>query len=132
MPYILTPRWARVVQRVLFIARYLCLGLAGVVGVLATGAQFDLTGSILIGAAFIALIGVSSGRFHFELVALWFLIGALVWCVALLVDAGRPTSSILVLALIPALAERLLHLLLVARRARRTPNHPEDIAHGAQ
>lgn len=132
MPYILSPRWARLVQRGLFVARYLLLGAAGMLGILNGNPAFAIIGWTLIVAAFVALIGVSTGRFQFELVALWFLIGALLWSCGLIVESGRPTSAILIGALVPALSERLLHLLLVARRARGVPNNPGDSRHGGQ
>lgn len=130
MPYIITPRWARIVQRFLFSCRYLLLGAAGTVAAFQPGFTYHLIGATLIIGSWIALIGVATGRFHLELIPIWFLLAALAWASGILFTAGRPTSGVLVLALVPALAERLLHLLLVASRARRVP--AEGDSHGAE
>ena len=126
IPYIITPKWARVLQRIFFSARYTLLGAAGLVAALNDMRQIKVIGWVLILAAFVALLGVSTRRFQLELVPIWFLLAGLTWAAGYLFTTGRPTSGVLVLALVPALAERLLHLVLVANRARRAPSDGES------
>lgn len=121
LAYIAKPRWARVCQRLLFLGRYLMLAGAGVLAVYQEGNALHLVGWTLVCGSFLAMVGVFTGRFHLELVPIWFIIAALVLAAGVLFGSERYTSGILVLALVPALAERLLHLSLVASRARSMP-----------
>lgn len=131
IPYIISPRWARLVQRSLFATRYLLLAAAGGVAVFQPEPSIEVIGWVLITGAWVSLFGVASGRFHFELVPIWFLIAALTWAAGILFSTDRYTSGVLVIALVPALAERLLHLSLVASRARDIPAAGE-MPHGAE
>lgn len=120
-PYILSPSWARIVQRVLYAARYVLLVGAGYIAWnIAESGRLHVIGAALVLFGLVALFGVLSRRFQFELVALWFVIAALLGAVLILVTASLYTSSLLVAALIPGLAARLLYLTLLARRARES------------
>lgn len=120
--YILKPRWARWMQRAFFLLRYGLLACAGLVAVVTLhGITMHLVGWTLIVGAFSAMVGVSTGRFHLELVPMWFLIAALVAAAGVLFSSDRNASGVLVLALVPGLCERLLHLSLVASKARALP-----------
>lgn len=118
-PYILSPRWARIAQRVLYCVRYVLLVCSGWVALsIATSGRLHAVGATLVLAGLVALFGVLTRRFQFELVSLWFILAALVGAVLILVTASLYTSTLLVAALIPGLAARLLYLSLLARRAR--------------
>lgn len=122
MAYILKPRWARWMQRAFFLTRYALLGCAGLVAVTTLPSlTMHVVGWTLIVGAFSAMTGVSTGRFHLELVPMWFLIAALVAAAGVLFSSDRTASGVLVLALVPGLCERLLHLSLVAAKARALP-----------
>lgn len=125
LPYLLTPRWARFTQRSMFLARYLLIGSAGLVALNEGTFSLAVIGwTLLLGSA-IALHGVVTGRFHLELVPIWFILAALSWAAGLLFVTDRFASGVLILALLPGLAERLLHLSLVASSMRRLPGKRE-------
>lgn len=121
LPYILTPRWARFTQRVLFLGRYVLLGAAGVVALNLDTFPLAIIGWVLLLGSALALVGVSTSRFHLELVPIWFILAALSGAASILLTTDRYASGVLVLALLAPLTERLLHLSLVASNMRRLP-----------
>lgn len=84
-----------------------------------------LVGWTLIVGGAMAIIGVVTGRFHIELIPIWFILAALLAAGGVLIDLDRATSALLVWALLPALSERLLHLILVAQKMRKLPGKYE-------
>ena len=122
MPYIRQPRWAKLVQRFLYVVRYVLTGTAGILAVTRLdSATMDFVGWSLIVFSLVAIAGVISDHFQFELVSLWFVAGALFVASVWLMSVGSTTTGLLVLALVPDLSARLLTLGLIARRARKAP-----------
>ena len=126
LPYILTPRWARFTQRALFLGRYVLLGTAGLVALnLGTFSLAVIGWTLVLGSA-TALVGIVTSRFNLELVPIWFMLAALTWAAGYLFSTDRYATGVLVLALLPGLGERLLHLSLVALSMRRLPGKSSD------
>lgn len=120
--YITRPPWARVLQRALYIFRYILLVCSGIIALnLGSSARLNLVGIGLCLFGTVALLGVLTRRFQFELTSLWFIIASLMGAVLILVSNQSYTTSLLVAALIPGLSARLLYLSLLARRARDVP-----------
>lgn len=121
-PYIEKPPWAKHVQRILYVARYMLTGVAGLMTIVALGHEPIARegGWVLIAGSLIAIGGVVTRRYHFELIALWPVIGGLGALILWLVLNDAQVVGWLVGALIPDLAARLLALNLIANDARRT------------
>lgn len=118
--YIDQPAWARWLQRILLIACYVLMGVAGYA---ATTLDFPAqqAGYAIMAGAFVSLAGVVSRFYQIEAVGLWPTIGGLWVCVVWL--QIPPQSAILtgwlVAGFTPMLAARLLVLNLLASKYRR-------------
>ena len=120
MPYIIAPKWARLAQKGILFAQYLFLVGAGIVAVTTLNSHtMDVAGWTLIIGGAVAGFGALTYHFHFELVPIWFLLAALMAAVGVLLTNDSYTSALLVTALMPSLASRLLHLSLVAKKTRK-------------
>lgn len=126
-PYLLQPLWARRTQHVLFMLRYALLASAGLVSAVQDIHYLREVGVVLLVSASIAFTGAATRRFHVESVPLWFIIAALVGAASVLYDAGRFSGMVLVVALIPALCERLLYLIVITSWAReQSAGHADE------
>lgn len=120
MPYRKEPPWARWLEEVIHVTRYLTLALAGIVAL--TAAQtpgLPLAGSFITFCAMLSLVGVITRRYHIELIGLYFLAAAVCAASASMFLASFLTVAWLTFALVPLLAERLLYLHLIAVEARK-------------
>lgn len=121
--YIDTPAWARWVQRCLFIATYILMGLAGYA---ATSLDFpaEHAGYVIIGGSVLSLVGVCTRLYQLEAIGLWPTIAGLWVCVVWL--QMPPQNAVLtgwlVAGFTPMLGARLLVLNLLASSARREAN----------
>ena len=119
VPYTLTPRWAKITERVLLPICYASLIAASVVVLVATVfVQMQIMALSTIVFSVLALVGVLSQRFQIELVALWFIAWSLAIGAISIVELGFTYTGAFIGALAPWLGLRILRLSIVARMAR--------------
>lgn len=120
MPYRKEPRWAVVAEEIIQVSRYISLAISGTVAVLYSATNgLDLAGFFIAMFSLVALGGVITRRYHFELIALYFLCSALCVASAILFASNFATVAWLVFALVAFVAERLLYLSVIALDARK-------------
>lgn len=120
MPYRKEPRWARWTEEIIQITRYAALGISGAVAIfMSQTTGLVLTGWLTTVFSLVALGGVITRRYHFELAALYFLSSALCASAAIMFYNDYVTVAWLTFSLVPFIAERLLYLYLIALDARK-------------
>jgi hypothetical protein len=118
--YIEQPRWAKWVERGMYLTRYALTGAAGLLATLSIGSvTLDVSGWALMFFSVIAFVATSTRFMNIEAVCIWPMLAALTSIAGWGFTHNLPTVGLLVVALVPDLAVRLLRLNLIAGLQRR-------------